>query len=60
MKRKPSDYVVKKTKTQMLRPITFCPVMEIWCRFHIEGFCLEEYKPYACPARQVDWKNEEE
>jgi len=41
-------FVKKAVKVQMLRPLSFCLVKQAWCRFHIPGYCLEEYKPYAC------------
>lgn len=48
--KQPSTFIKNAVKKQMLRPITFCKVGGVYCRFHIPGYCLEEFKPYACPS----------
>ena len=45
---KQNQFIKMKLKEQFLKPITLCHVKGKYCRFHIPGYCLEEYRPYGC------------
>ncbi len=53
MKKELTPFLKKVIKAQLRQPLRLCPTFQAWCRFAVEGWCLENYQRWGCEFMKV-------
>lgn len=51
--KKQHPYLKRVIKEQMLQPMRKCHLYNLFCRFAVPGYCLEQFHQFACEGGKV-------